>query len=94
MTAAMLDKARAGAWSMGLSNIEFCEGYAEDLLVPDEWADIAISNGVLNLAPDILAVLREVFRVLRPGGQLQFADILLQTALPETAKSDIALWTG
>ena len=94
MTPAMLDKARAGARSMGLNQSEFCAGSAEDLPVPDEWADIAISNGVLNLAPDKLDVLREVFRVLRPGGRLQFADILLQTALPESAKADIDLWTG
>ena len=94
MTPTMLDKARAGAQSMGLSNIEFCEGYAEDLPVPGEWADAAISNGVLNLVPDKLAVLREVFRVLRPGGRLQIGDILVQQGVPESAKGDIALWTG
>ncbi len=94
MTPAMLDKARAGARSMGLSNTEFCEGFAEDLPLPDESVDIAISNGVLNLVPDKLAVLREVFRALRPGGRLQFADILVQTAVPDSAKEDIGLWTG
>jgi SAM-dependent methyltransferase len=94
MTPAMLDKARRAADEAGLTNVEFRQGYAEALPVPDGWADVIISNGVLNLMPDKAAALGEMARVLKPTGHLQIGDILVQTAVPEDAKSDIALWTG
>ncbi|MCK6624591.1 MAG: methyltransferase domain-containing protein [Anaerolineae bacterium] len=94
MTPAMLDKARRAAVEAGLTNIEFRQGYAEALPVPDGWADVIISNGVLNLMPDKAAALGEMARVLKPTGRLQIGDILVQTAVPEDAKSDISLWTG
>jgi arsenite methyltransferase len=94
MTPAMLNKARRAAVEAGLTNVEFREGYAEALPVPDGWADVIISNGVLNLMPDKAAALSEIARVLKPTGRLQIGDILVQKAVPEDAKSDISLWTG
>lgn len=94
MTPAMLQKATAGAVEAGFHNVAFREGFAEALPVPDGWADVVISNGVLNLMPDKYAALGEMARVLRPGGRLQIGDILVQTPVPEDAKADISLWTG
>ena len=94
MTPAMLEKARASAAKAGFDHVEFCHGFAEDLPVPDEWADMVISNGVLNLFPDKTAGLGEMARILKPGGRLQIGDILVQKAVPEGAKRDIDLWKG
>jgi arsenite methyltransferase len=94
MTPAMLERARASAATMGASNVDFREGYAEALPVEDGWADVVISNGVLNLFPDKLAGLHEMARVLRAGGRLQIGDILVQTAVPDGAKRNIDLWKG
>jgi SAM-dependent methyltransferase len=94
MTFEMLAKARAGAVAMGLRNVEFREGYAEALPLPDAAADVIISNGVLNLTMDKTATLREWLRVLKPGGRLLVGDILVERELPPDALADIALWTG
>ena len=94
MTPSMLQKARQAAKEVGLANVEFREGYAEELPVEDGWADVVISNGVLNLIPDRAAALEEMSRVLKPGGRLQIGDILVQKAVPESAKRKIDLWTG
>jgi SAM-dependent methyltransferase len=94
MTPEMLAKARASASSTGATHVEFREGHAETLPVEDGWADVVISNGALNLCPDKLQVLREMHRVLRPGGRLQIGDILVQKAVPDSAKRDIDLWKG
>ncbi len=94
MTAEMLHKSRRTAAGLGLGNVEFREGLAEALPVPDGWADVVISNGVLNLMPDKAAALEEMSRVLKPSGRLQTGDILVQKAVPESAKRKIDLWTG
>jgi arsenite methyltransferase len=94
MTQVMLEKARAAAEEAGLGNVEFHQSYAEELPVPDGWADVVISNGVFNLMPDKPAVLAEMVRVLKPDGRLQIGDILVQKAVPESAKRKIDLWTG
>lgn len=94
MTTEMLAKARENARQAGLTNVEFREGLAETLPVPDGWANLVISNGVLNLVPDKSAALREMARVLEPNGRLQIGDILVQKAVPESAKRNIDLWTG
>ena len=94
MTLAMLDKARASAAAAGTPNVEFREGFGEALPADDDWADVVISNGVLNLMPDKDAALREMARVLKPGGRLQIGDILVQKPVPQDAKEDISLWTG
>ncbi len=94
MTLEMLRKAQKAAEATELSNIEFRKGVAESLPVDDKWADVVISNGVVNLCPDKLAVFREMYRVLKPGGRLHIADILVEKPVPEEAKQDIDLWTG
>ena len=94
MTSSMLEKARHAAHEVGLKNVEFREGYAESLPADEGWADVVISNGVLNLMPDKDATLTEMSRVLKPGGRLQIGDILVQKAVPESAKRKIDLWTG
>ncbi len=94
MTPAMLERARAAASEAGRTNVEFREGYGESLPVHDGWADVVISNGVLNLMPDKAAALAEMRRVLKPGGRLQIGDILVQKAVPDGAKEKIELWTG
>ena len=94
MTSAMLYKAQVAATAAGLSNVAFRLGYAEELPVDDGWADVVISNGVLNLTPDKTVTLREMARVLKPSGRLQIGDILVQKAVPEDAKRKIGLWTG
>ena len=94
MTPAMLRKAAASATAAGLSNVEFRAGYGESLPVPDAWADVVISNGVLNLMPDKVAALREISRVLKPAGRLQIGDILVDREVPQSAKEQIELWTG
>jgi arsenite methyltransferase len=94
MTAAMLSKARANAQLLDQANIEFREGLLEALPVADSSVDVVISNGVINLCPDKTVVLSETFRVLKPGGRLQIADIIVGKAVPDGAKQDISLWTG
>lgn len=94
MTPAMLDKARRGAAAAGLANARFHQGLAESLPVPDGWADVVISNGVLNLFPDKFTALQEMARALKPGGRLQVGDILVQKAVGEKGKRDIDLWKG
>lgn len=94
MTAAMLDRARRAAVQAGMTNVEFREGLLEALPVEDGWADVIISNGVLNLVPDKAAALREMGRVLRPGGRLQLADIVLGRPVSDDSKHDVSLWTG
>jgi len=74
--------------------VEFRSGYAENLPVADGWADLVISNGVLNLMPDKMAALLETARVLKPGGRLQIGDMLVEKAVPESAKQKLDLWTG
>jgi 2-polyprenyl-3-methyl-5-hydroxy-6-metoxy-1,4-benzoquinol methylase len=94
MTPAMLDKARASAAETGLAQAEFRQGYSEKLPVLDGWADVVISNGALNLSPDKLVALKEMRRVLKPGGRLQIGDILVAKPVPEAAKHDVDLWTN
>jgi arsenite methyltransferase len=94
MTDAMLDKAKAAAAESGLSNVEFRKGYGEELPVDDGWADVIISNGVFNLMPDKAGAMEQMYRVLKPLGRLQLADILVQKPVSEGAKARIDLWTG
>ncbi len=90
----MLAQARKGADELGLDNVEFREGLAERLPVEDGVADVVTSNGVINLTPDKMAVLAEIFRILKPGGRVQIADITVQVEVAQSAKDDIDLWSG
>lgn len=94
MTEAMLGRTRAGARALGLTNVEARLGYAEALPVDDASVDVVISNGVINLTPDKVAVMQEVHRVLRPGGRIQIADIVVHREVPQDARDDIELWSG
>jgi len=94
MTSEMRQKTTEGAAVMDLKNVDVREGFAESLPVEDGWADVVISNGVVNLCPDKRAVFREMFRVLKPGGRIQIGDILVHKEVPQSAKDDIALWSG
>lgn len=94
MTQEMLAKSRASAARMGLANVEFREGLIEEMPVEDGWADVVISNGVINLCADKRRVFGEIMRVLKPGGRLQFADIANGKAVPESAMRNVDLWTA
>jgi arsenite methyltransferase len=94
MTAAMLERARSSAQEMGLDNVEFYEGLIESLPLDDESVDAVISNGVIDLAPDKNVVFAEIDRVLRPGGRLQVADVVIHKEVSEDARKRIDLWTG
>ena len=94
MLAEMLAKSRASATAMGLDQVEFREGLLEEMPVQDGWADVVISNGVINLCVDKKQVFKEIWRVLRPGGHLQFADIANGKPVPAAAVQNIDLWTA
>jgi SAM-dependent methyltransferase len=94
MTPAMLERARASAVEAGLVNVAFREGLAESLPIADGWADVVISNGVINLVPDKVGAYQEIARVLKPGGRVQVADICVEKPVPAAALGDIDLWTG
>jgi SAM-dependent methyltransferase len=94
MTPAMLDRARASAHEMGLANIALYTSLIESLPLEDASVDIVISNGVIDLVPDKDAVFDEIDRVLRPGGRLQLADVIIHHEVSEDARKRIDLWTG
>ncbi len=94
MTDEMLAKSRDTAASIGTENVEFRRGFIEELPIADGWADVVIANGVINLSPDKLAAFGEAWRVLRPGGVIQFADIANGRPVPVEAQRHIDLWTG
>jgi 2-polyprenyl-3-methyl-5-hydroxy-6-metoxy-1,4-benzoquinol methylase len=94
MTAPMLARARASADEMGMDNVELHESLIESLALDDASVDVVISNGVIDLVPDKDAVLDEIDRVLRPGGRLQLADVIIHEEVSEDARKRIDLWTG
>jgi SAM-dependent methyltransferase len=94
MTEPMAARAMAGARALGLAHVEVRIGDALDLPVESETADFVVSNGVMNLVPDKQQGFAEVFRVLKPGGQLLYGDIVVGAELDESIRRDIDLWTG
>jgi len=94
MTPEMLALSSHMAMELGLQNVEFREGLIEELPVESDWADVVISNGVINLCPNKLGVYQEIRRVLRPGGRMTIADICVEKPVPQSALKDIDLWTG
>jgi arsenite methyltransferase len=94
MTAEMVAKARDSARTMGAANVEFLEGEAEHLPFDEATFDVVLSNGVVDLIPDKDRVFGELYRVLRPGGRLQLADVTIQRPVSEEGRRNIDLWTG
>lgn len=94
MTPSMLARARASASAMDVRTVELHESLIESLPVADESVDVVISNGVIDLVPDKEAVLDEIDRVLRPGGRLQIADVIVHEEVSEDGRKRIDLWTG
>ena len=94
MTPSMLDRARASAAEMGIANVELHQSLIETLPLEDESVDVVISNGVIDLVPDKDLAFDEIDRVLRPGGRLQIADVVIHTEVSEDARDRIDLWTG
>ena len=93
MTEGMRRRAARGAAACGLANVDVRDGDATRLPVVDATVDVVISNGVLNLVPDKTRAVAEIARVLKPGGRVQIADIVIGEALPESARRDVGLWT-
>lgn len=94
MTVAMLEQTRASARRMGLTNVELHEALIESSPIGDASVDVVISNGVIDLVPDKDAVFDEIDRVLKPGGRLQIADVVIHHEVSEDARKRIDLWTG
>ena len=94
MTPEMLTKARGAAAELHATNVEFVEGEIERLPFADESLDVVISNGVIDLLPDKDIVFSEIYRVLRPGGRIQLADVTIQKPVSDEGKRNIDLWTG
>lgn len=94
MTKEMIERARRNARTVGVRNVSIKRGFIEDLPVEDEWADVVISNGAINLAPDKDLAFRELNRVLKPGGWIRIADILASKPIPDSAKQRPELWAG
>ena len=94
MTPEMVQKARAGAAELGLTNVTFVEGEAEELAFEDATFDVVISNGVIDLIPDKETVFSSIYRVLEPGGRIQIADVTIQQPVSDEGRRNIDLWTG
>ncbi len=94
MTPEMIERAKSSAQRMNLTNVEFRQGYIEDLPVESNTVDVIISNCVINLSPDKSKVFAETFRVLKPGGKLAVSDIVTEGLLPEAVKQSLSAWAG
>jgi arsenite methyltransferase len=94
MTDEMIALAEKNKLKAGASNVEFLRGTIEEIPLPDGAVDVIISNCVINLSGDKDKVLREAFRVLKPGGRFAVSDIVLRRELPESARKSMTLWTG
>jgi SAM-dependent methyltransferase len=94
MTDEMLELARRNQREAGIANVEFLRGSIEAVPLPDESVDVVISNCVINLSTDKDRVLREAFRVLRPGGRFAVSDIVIQGRLPDGLRQSLEAWSG
>jgi len=94
MTPEMIERARSSAQRMNIHNVEFRQGYIEEIPVESDTVDVLISNCVINLAPDKSKVFSEAFRVLRSGGKLAVSDIVTDGPLPAPIKRSLSAWAG
>ena len=94
MTTEMVELARRNAEAAGVDNVEFLQGYLEDVPLPDDSVDVVISNCVINLAADKSVVLAEAARVLRPGGRFAVSDVIADEQMDDATRADLAQWTG
>lgn len=94
MTPEMIERARSSAKRLNLQNVEFRQGYLEDLPVDSDTVDVIVSNCVINLSPDKSKVFAEAFRVLKPGGKLAVSDIVTDGPLPDVVKKSLSAWAG
>jgi SAM-dependent methyltransferase len=94
MTDDMLELARANARRAGATNVEFLKGEIEAMPLPDSSVDVIISNCVINLSGDKPSVLREAFRVLRPGGRFAVSDVVVRGEVPDEIRRSVELWVG
>ena len=94
MTPEMIERARSSAKRLNIQNVEFRQGYLEELPVDSKSVDVIISNCVINLAPDKSKVFSEAFRVLKPGGKFAVSDIVTDGPLPESIKQSLSAWAG
>ncbi|HQX01067.1 MAG TPA: arsenite methyltransferase, partial [Anaerolineales bacterium] len=94
MTPEMIERAQANAKRVNATNVEFRQGYLEDLPVESSTVDVIISNCVINLSPDKEKVFNEAFRVLAPGGKLAVSDIVTDGELPEAVRNSLSAWAG
>jgi SAM-dependent methyltransferase len=94
MTPEMIERARSSAKRMCIRNVEFRQGYLEDLPVDSNSVDVIISNCVINLSPDKSKAFKEAFRVLKPGGKLAVSDIVTESPLPVSIKQSLSAWAG
>jgi SAM-dependent methyltransferase len=94
MTPEMIERARSSAQRLNIGNVEFRQGYLEDLPVENKTVDVIISNCVINLSPDKAKVFAEAFRVLKPGGKLAVSDIVTDGPLPQSVKQSLSAWAG
>ncbi len=94
MTDQMVELARGNAAEAGVENVEFLQGYIEEMPLADGTVDVVISNCVINLSGDKPAVIREAARVLRPGGRFAISDVMADPDMNEQTRADMAAWTG
>jgi arsenite methyltransferase len=94
MTDEMLALARENQRKAGVENVEFLKGEIENIPLPDRSVDVIISNCVINLSADKSRVLREAFRVLRPGGRFAVSDVVVRGPVPEDIRRNVELWIG
>src|SRR5690606_13554421 len=93
-TPAMIDKARANVEKLGYNNVEFRQGDIEKMPVTANVADVIVSNCVLNLVPNKDAVIKEIYRVLKPGGHFSISDIVLEGTLPASIRQAAEMYAG